>query len=238
MLTDKAELYRSSPLVEAARRTLPVLTTRPGQVYDVDPSVSDHISMVPAELSGSGPRPFDASSSTTTGLFMLEVSKSWENWMVLGRLDERDKVLPFSDLGLEKGTEYLVFEFWTKQFLGSFKDQLQPPDIDTSYRCQVLCFRKKLEHPQLLATNRHISCGAAEITDLIWKENSLSGTSTLVPGEDYMLYVHEPATTAAPAIDPGDGFSAITSKSGDMRTVIIHSSGKKTCSWKLTYPKS
>ena len=236
MLTDKAQLYRNSPLIEAARRTLPVLTTRPGQVYDVDPSASAHIAMVPTELSGSGPRPFDASSSTTTGLFALEISKSWENWIVLGRLDERDKILPFADLGLETGKDYLVFEFWSKKFLGSFRDKLEPPAMDTSFRCQVLCFRKKLDHPQLLATNRHISCGAAEISDLRWERNTLSGISGIIPGEDYVIYIHEPAGTSAPRIETSEGSSASFAKEGDIRTVTIHSAGNKTCTWKLIYP--
>lgn len=102
MLTDKPEKYQSSPLIDAAIRSIPVLYTQPGQVYDVDPSRSNLISGADLEMSGSGPRPFDASSSTTTGLFSLELSKPWENWLVLGRLDNRDKVLPLRDLGLDE----------------------------------------------------------------------------------------------------------------------------------------
>ncbi len=235
MLTDKAELYRNSPLIEAARRTLPVLTTRPAQVYDVDPSVSAHIAMAATELSGSGPRPFDASSSTTTGLFALEISKPWENWMVLGRLDDRDRTLPFSELGLEPTEDQLVFEFWTKRFLGTFREKFDPPAIDSNFRCQVLCFRKKLDHPQLLATNRHISCGAAEIKELQWTGNALVGTSDLVAGDDYIIYIHEPVGSSDPKIDMSDGLPFTTSKTGALRTITVRSSGTTRCTWKLSY---
>ncbi|TSA60465.1 MAG: hypothetical protein D4R41_02365 [Sediminibacterium sp.] len=40
MLTDKAEVYENSKLIEAAKRSIPVLYTQPAQVYDVDPSRS------------------------------------------------------------------------------------------------------------------------------------------------------------------------------------------------------
>ena len=45
MLTDKPEVYHG-PLVEPPRRCLPVLFTRPGQVYDVEPSRSSQLQAV------------------------------------------------------------------------------------------------------------------------------------------------------------------------------------------------
>lgn len=71
MVTDKPEVYTST-LIDAARRSIPVLHTIPGQVYDVDPSRSSVIGNANLELSGSGPRSFDASTTTTTGLFSLK----------------------------------------------------------------------------------------------------------------------------------------------------------------------
>ena len=59
MLTDKPAVYRTSA-VEPAKRAVPILFTHPGQLYDVDPSRSENLSRVDAEVSGSGPRPFDA----------------------------------------------------------------------------------------------------------------------------------------------------------------------------------
>jgi alpha-galactosidase len=192
MLTDKPEKYKSSPLIDAAIRSIPVLYTQPGQVYDVDPSRSNLISGADLEMSGSGPRPFDASSSTTTGLFSLEISKPWENWLVLGRLDDRDKILPLRDLGLDDQKEYLVFEFWTKKLEGIHTKTFIPESIDTNYHCQVFCFREKQHHPQLLASNRHISCGALEIDSLEWKDQQLKGVSELVAEDVYTLYLYEP----------------------------------------------
>jgi len=234
MLTDKPSLYESSPLIEAAKRSIPVLYTQPGQVYDVDPSRSALIGMADVEMSGSGPRIFDAGTTTTTGLFALEINKSFESWMVLGRLDERDKVIPLKDLGLDETKKYLVFEFWTKKFTGIVQKQLQPGAIDSIYRCQAFCFRVKQNHPQLLATNRHISCGGYELKDEQWNSNTLNGASELVAGDIYDVYVYEP---------DGFTFDNVTSDAevvsntmeGNVRTVSLLSAKGGAVKWSIKY---
>jgi alpha-galactosidase len=237
MLTDKAEFYRNSPLIEAARRTIPVLYTQPGQVYDVDPSRSSRISGADVEMSGSGPRQFDASSQTSTGLFQLEINKPFENWVVLGRLDERDKVLPFRDLGLDDKKEYLVFEFWSKKFMGEYKSHFSPGSIDTAFNCQAFCIREKLEHPQLLATNRHISCGGLEISSLNWADQTLRGTSELVAGDEYVLYLFEGSGYAFDTLDlKGAGFVK-NEKKGPVRKIVLLSPAGGSAEWAVHYSK-
>ncbi|MBS1487508.1 MAG: alpha-galactosidase [Bacteroidetes bacterium] len=234
MLTDKAEKYNSG-LVEAARRTMPVLFTMPGQVYDVDPSRSSQLNWVDAEISGSGPRPFDASSVTTTGLFLQEISRPYENWSVLGRMDQRNSTIPLADLGLNSKKEYIVFEFWTKQFKGTIVNQFEPEPIDPRYNCQVFCFRELQNHPQLLATNRHISCGGVELEKLQWADNALSGTSTVLAVENYIIYLHEPGTVQ-PQITADNAAVFHTWKEGAMRTVEFKpEKGATKISWKIQY---
>jgi len=235
MLTDKPKKY-NSPLTEAAIRSMPVLYTQPGQVYDVDPSRSSKINLADAEMSGSGPRPFDASSSTTTGLFVQEINRPFENWLVLGRLDERDNVLPFHDLGLSEEKEYLVFEFWTKQFKGVFSRQFQPGAIDTHFNCQVLCFRERRNSPQLLATNRHITCGGVDLIDVTWKNNALAGQSEIVPLENYILYVYEPESLSRPSVQCDHAQLVKSAKEGMMRVVELKPApGTKLINWKIQY---
>ena len=235
MVTDKAEKYRTSPLIEAARRTIPVLYTKPGQVYDVDPSRSSLIAGSDVEMSGSGPRPFDASSNTTTGLFELEINKPFENWVVLGRLDERDKVLPFRDLGLDEKKEYLVFEFWSKQFRGMFKTSFMPGRIDSAFHCQAFCIREKLSHPQILATNRHISCGGLEIANIVWSNKTLSGTSDLVPNDKYVIYIYEDPNYSFKKFTVNGAVVASIKKTGPVREITIVASQGGTSEWVIEY---
>ncbi len=235
MLTDKPEKYQNSPLIEAARRSIPVLYTQPGQVYDVDPSRSALIGQADVEMSGSGPRPFDASSTTTTGLFELEINRPFENWIVLGRVDERDKVLPFKELGLDEKKQYLVFEFWTKKFEGVFKSQFMPASIDTGINCQVYCFREKLGHPQLLATNRHISCGGLELRNVEWKNNSLQGASEVVANDKYTIYIYEDKQFNFDNISVKNATLTANEKEGDIRKITLFSTEGGIVNWKVNY---
>ena len=102
MLTDRPEVYRSER-VEAARRTAPVLFTVPGQVYDIDPSRSSRLAMVEHEVSGSGPRPFEADQRLQQTVYQLDIARSFEEWTVLARTPGAPDGLAVSDLGLEIG---------------------------------------------------------------------------------------------------------------------------------------
>ena len=191
MLTDKPEEYITGNL-EPAITTAPVLFTRPGQLYDVDPSRSMYLTRVNTEMSGSGPRVFDAIGSTTYDLFLEEINEPYENWVLLGRVGEKRNFIRFDELGLDIKRSYLVFEFWSKKLKGTFKDGFAPGAIDTTYRCQLFCIRELQNHPQLLATNRHISCGAQELKTLSWDKDILMGESDLPSDNLYVIYLNEP----------------------------------------------
>ncbi len=130
MLTDKPAVYRTAA-IEPAKRTAPVLFTRPGQIFDVDPSRSDQIGRVDSEVSGSGPRPFDAGYTPACFLYSLEIDRPFESWLVLGRTGGEFAEIRLADLGLDPAKEYFVFEFWSKRLLGSFSGRLRPGDRST-----------------------------------------------------------------------------------------------------------
>ncbi|MDH4196122.1 MAG: alpha-galactosidase [Candidatus Aminicenantes bacterium] len=192
LLTDKPGLYRT-PAAEAARRAAPVLWTLPGQVFDVDPSRSDLLDRVDAEVSGSGPRVFDAGLVPVCDLYLLEVVRPFETWAVLGRTGEGVRRVRFADLGLDPSKTYIVFEFWSKKLLGSFNGEFIPGPLDPAFRVQALCIRERRPRPQLVATSRHLTCGGPELADLRWDGLALHGKSRLVAGDPYEIYVTEPA---------------------------------------------
>jgi alpha-galactosidase len=193
MLTDPPAIYRTDR-VEAARRTSPVLFAQPGQIYDVDPSRSDAIGRAREEMSGSGPRSFDATQALSTDyLYAVDVSRPYENWMVLARTGGESSLIQVADLGLAPNREYLAFEFWTKAFLGSFRNALTPGAVDPRFGVQAICLREEVSHPQLVATNRHVSCGAMDVANVAWAGSALDGTSDVVANDPYEIYLTEPA---------------------------------------------
>jgi alpha-galactosidase len=234
MLTDRPERY-ATEWVEAARRSIPVIFTLPGQLYDVDPSRSISLERVGGEMSGSGERVFDASRSTPVDLFLLEINRSFEDWVLLGRTGESTSYIRFRDLGLDERKEYAVFEFWTKTYCGSFGEGFDPGRINQKFGCQLFCIRERTGHPQLLATSRHITCGSYEVATLSWSPKSLSGMSTMIPGEPYNLYILEPVGVEFAHAECDGARIVETEKRGLVRTIVLRPDRLKTVDWTIRY---
>jgi hypothetical protein len=131
--------------------------------------------------------------------------------------------------------EYLVFEFWRKEFKGVQTKHFVPGEIDTAFNCQVFCFREKQGHPQLLATDRHISCGALELNDLQWSNNTLGGSSNLVANDLYSMYVYEPVGFHFKEVHAGKVQLIENSKSGDIRKISFQSKEAASILWEIKY---
>lgn len=237
MLTDKPAVYDTGN-IEPAIRSAPVLFTLPGQLYDVDPSRDININRANTELSGSGPRVFDAGSSTPYDLFLLEINEPYENWMLLGRAGERRKDISFSELGLDPSRLYLVFEYWSKTFKGAFRSEFTPGPIDTSYNCQLFCIRETQDHPQLMSTSRHLSCGALELTGVAWANDTLSGTSAIVADEPYILYLYEPKGFTYSSFMCKGATLLGTGIIGSIRQIKLRPDTPGAVSWKVIYKKA
>jgi len=146
-------------------------------------------------ITASGPRVFDAGTSTPCDLFLPEVNRPFENWAVLGRTGVSAAEVRFADLGLDPAREYFVFEFWTKKLLGSFTDAFIPGPIDPRFRCQAFAVRERLDRPQIVATNRHVSCGGVDLVDASWENSALTGRSRVVRGDAYEIYLAVPESS-------------------------------------------
>ncbi len=213
LLTDKPELYRTDA-IEPARRAAPVPWTVPGQIFDVDPSRSAELGRADTEVSGSGPRVFDASLRPTCDLFLLEIDRPFESWSVLGRTGESAAEIAFADLGLDPAKEYYVFEFWTKRLLGSFRATFAPGRLDPLFRSQALAIRERLPRPQVLATNRHVTCGAVDLDDVRWSGLTLAGTSRVVAGDAYEIVLTEPEGFRLARFEAPDAPGAAVTRDG------------------------
>jgi len=236
LLTDKPEVY-GTDIVEPAKRAVPVLFTQPCQIFDVDPSRSNHLDRVDVEVSGSGPRIFDASRTPTVHLFLMEINKEFENWMLLGRTGGECEIIPFEQLGIisDADKEYYIFEFWTKRLIGSFSESFPPGKIDAKYNCQLFCIREKLDHPQVIATNRHITCGGYDLEDVRWKNNILSGKSRLVGNDNYILYLTEPSGFAFKNASCEGAMIKKIQKQEGLVQISILSETNATISWKVGF---
>jgi len=234
MLTDPPEVYRSAR-AEAARRAAPVLFTLPGQVYDVDPSRTDRLRGVDTEVSGAGPRPFEADQRLGQSLYLLDLNRPFERWSVLARTGGAEDPIEFADLGLRDGSEYFVFEFWSRSLLGSFQRAFSPGPVDQRFQVQVFCIRERVERPQLLATSRHVSCGGVDLRDVAWRGDTLAGRSDVVGGDAYELYLTEPAGYRfQEAVADGAQVTG-TERAGALRIVRMRAAESATVTWSVRW---
>lgn len=203
MLTDRPEVYVDDAL-QTAQRTAPVLVTRPGQVYDVDPSRTDRLWMVASEVSGAGPRPFEADQRMQQTLFQLDIARPFGRWTVLARTTGAPTAIALGELGLDSSRAYLAFDFWAARAVGAFTGTLHAAPVEVN-DVQVLCLHERAEHPQLLATSRHVSCGGVDVQDVRWTGDALSGRLQRWDQVRGDLFVTEPAGWEAVAVDVPDG---------------------------------
>jgi hypothetical protein len=234
MLTDQPEFY-ATPRSELARKAAPVLFTVPGQLYDVDPSRSLRLGGVETELSGAGPRPFDADQARVTDLYLLDITRPFERWTVLGRTGGGAQRIPFRELGLSDSTDYLVFEAWTQQFLGTHRAVLALGAVPVPRGAQALCLRARLGRPQVVATSRHLTCGAADLADVTWVNGTLSGTSELVAGDPYDLVLYEPPGARWRSITAEGATVRRVSRRGAVRTVRFVAEATRRITWRARY---
>ncbi|MDH5384376.1 MAG: hypothetical protein OEY18_06680, partial [Candidatus Aminicenantes bacterium] len=101
---------------------------------------------------------------------------------------------------------------------------------------QLFCIRKRLERPQVIASNRHITCGGYDLETVYWDGSSLTGSSHLVGGDTYILYVTEPPGYSLRSFWCGPEAEVLkTEKQGRLISISIRSEKNSSVSWKLQF---
>lgn len=145
----------------------------------------------PMDLFGRGrdpknyPEIFDLKVDMPSGIYDVIAVTNWEN-------KPASRPVWFEkDLALDPQYPYLVFDCWQEQLIGQFEEKI---DVEIpTHGTRVFAIHRKLDRPQLLATNRHIT-GAFSIKAQDWNDSEkiLLGISEPVPSEKYSLYFFVP----------------------------------------------
>ena len=104
-------------------------------------------------------------------------------------------VLKWSDLGLDASAQVHVFDFWNQDFLGTWQAGMTLDVAPTS--CRVLTLIPDNGQIQLISTNRHITQGWVDLTDLSYYKVSQTyrGTSHVIKNDAYELRFVFPKAT-------------------------------------------
>jgi hypothetical protein len=192
-------------------------------------------------------------------IWNMPVERSFGKWNVLGVFHytskipiewltyttpaTRDQASKFTteldaakDLRLDPNKEYIVYEFWSKTLIGTFKKTFVTRPLNP-YDCDIYSIVEKQDHPVLISTSRHIRQMAFDIKDLAYDggQRMLRGVSRAVPGDPYQLRIYVPEGFAAKRVELSDGLTATMTTNGNLLTVDYKSSTGKDVEWKVLF---
>jgi len=225
MLSDKADVYTKDANIEGMKRSAPVLTSVPGQVYAAGHG-QDHWWMQEIE------RPFEHWTVLTR---MQWAKKRQDEWKFdLKGLPEQE--VQFADLGLPSDRDYVVFEFWTQTYLGTFKGAFTAPAMDTNDGMDVFAIREARPHPWVIGTTRHLSQGGVSLSDVEWdaKTKTLSGKSAVVEDDPYVLTMSVP-DGYRPASARSNGSAIKITKGGETAAFRIVPAATGSVEWAVSF---
>jgi alpha-galactosidase len=246
MLSDKPTIYVDDRNLVGARRSAPVLFSVPGQLYDFDPRKTDVVKKIDraSVKGGTGVSKIDGDQFGEVCPFWLnEFNTPFENWYVLHRLNwtgkkketARATTVRFADLGLDSAKAYLVYEFWENRLLGVLQNEIELGELGPM-GLQSLAIRERLDRPQLVSTNRHLSQGAAEIEILRWEENTLSGRSKVIIGDRYGITVYVPANYEVTSATV-NGAKAEVTQAGNLFKVSYLPKETASIGWSISFDR-
>src|SRR5664279_1160080 len=140
------------------------------------------------------------------------------------------------DLRLDPNKEYIAYEFWTKQLIGTFKGKFVTRPL-SPYDCDIYSIVEKQDQPVLISTSRHIRQMAFDIKDLAYDgaQRSLRGTSRAVAGDAYQLRIYLPDGYTAKRVELSGGLTAKMAANDHLLTVDLTSSTGKDVEWKVFF---
>ncbi len=93
----------------------------------------------------------------------------------------------WKDLGLQENRPIHVFDFWQKEYLGTWEGGISVDLLPASTR--VLTLLPAMDHPQLISTSRHLTQGWVDLVTQSYNaaNNSYRGRSKVVKNDPYQL---------------------------------------------------
>ena len=156
-------------------------------------------------LIGDSAIPVDLYESKFPQIWNLPVTSPYESYNVVAVFNwtdiKADVDFTLDSLGLNRSRYYLVHDFWNREFLGNVRERVTLFNIP-SRSVKLLCLRAEQNIPQLLATDIHLTQGAAEILSAGWDKRSQSFLAICKPPRRSKgtLFIHVPQGYAPAAI--------------------------------------
>ena len=139
----------------------------------------------------------DLYDETLPQIWHLPVKTECETWHLLGVFnwkDQQDDIhLNLDKMGLSSNKDYLVHDFWMRQYLGVVSKNVTLLNI-IPRSAKLLCLREEQSVPQLLSTDMHYTQGSIEILSAGWDDHSQSYLLICQPPHETegTIFIHVP----------------------------------------------
>jgi hypothetical protein len=158
------------------------------------------------------------------------------NWIGRGNQKFTATLDAAKDLRLDPDKDYIAYEFWSKQLIGTFKGKFTPRGV-SPYDCDVYSIVEKQDHPVLISTSRHVRQMAFDIKGLAYdsQQKMIKGTSRAVAGDPYQLRIYVPDGFTAKSVEISDGLAATMKTDGNLLMVDFTTTTGKDVDWKVSF---
>jgi hypothetical protein len=158
------------------------------------------------------------------------------NWIGRGNQKFNTTLDAAKDLRLDPEKDYIAYEFWSKQLIGTFKGKFAPRPVNP-YDCDVYSIVEKQDHPVLISTSRHVRQMAFDIKDLAYdsSQRTIKGTSRAVAGDPYQLRLYVPDGFTARRVELSDHLEAAMKTDGNLLMVDFTTTTGKDVEWKVSF---
>jgi len=238
--TDSKNIYRLRDNRDVVRSLFTMVYVTTGRLLlansfsQLSPEIIHDLTRIfPFHTNPQTARPVDAFTQKFPRIYDFEVSPSWHQLTFFNtdhdnRTDIEVKLAGSTaegTLGLDGDKDYHVYDFWNDAFVGKISgsgrlsQQLRPGEA------RMMSIHEVEDHPQFIATNRHIMQGYIDLIRIEWLpgRNILRGISRVTGGDSYVVTIATNGYTARAARvdDPntrvalenaGNGLSRLTIK--------------------------
>jgi len=198
--------------------------------------------------------PVDLFERTPAAVWNMPIERPFGRWNVVavfnyGPVNPRNsagtQADPFTanldaamDLRLDPNKDYVVYEFWSRKLLGTFKGKFTSRPVK-SIDCDIYSIVEKQNHPMLASTSRHIRQMAVDIKNVVWNEarRELRGVSRAVSGDPYQLRVYVPPGYQFDRVEVPAGLTAKPSMEGNLLNVDFTTSTGDDVPWSCFFRK-
>ena len=222
-------------------------TMYPSEAFDV-PYPADRIELLKrtAPPTADAAYPVDLFVRNPAQIWSLPIERRFGTWNIVAVFNFGPVSNDFTafldakkDLRLDPAKTYLVYEFWSRQFLGTFRGTFRSRAIPQK-DCDVYCVVEKKDRPVLVSTSRHVRQMAFDIKFLAWHEatKQLHGVSRAVRGDPYQLRIAIPDGYRFKSLDLPDGLKATTTSNGPLVIIEYTTATDKDVSWTVGFRAS